>query len=418
MAQFEIVEMTAAGPQSANLGVFPDGNIAASLIPALLIQYPGRKFQPRPIKDETVDWRAREQARMADRILPPWALEPIEDHFAHVDPNNSDNVMFTPDEHYGKLDRRQSIHCRVYMNCYYDHFNLTDDERREFVWQFTGHETSVAFTQDADRIESIYTNGPNSRMAYSASDFATCGVHPSRAYAGPDLSVAYIGNEEAGYTARCVVWQEKKIYARIYGDDLQMTTGLEALGYRRAVDQSEWQGARMRTQFIAGGYDEGEDDYAEGWLMPYLDFATNVRIDETGDTPIAVIDEWGTQQGRNTNGLSEDDYCYCRGCQNAAPSGKFGHTSDTRQTYCHKCLAGRGYVRDLATGTWYPTAGDQLTALGGGDYILTSYLLRGDFTFVCPVTNERWARRRGVSFNNRLYSPEGLKLLQSQKEAA
>jgi len=415
MAQFEIVEMTAEGPQSANLGVFPDGKIAASIIPALLIQYPNRKFQPRPIKDDTTDWRAREQDRMAGREPLPWDVEPYPDHFAHRDPHNVENVIFTPDEVSGKLDRRSSIHCRVYLHRYFD---LDEDERREMVWAYTGHEARVKFATDADTIYDVYKNGPSSCMAYPADNFATDGTHPSWCYSGPDLSIAYLGSEEDGYNARAVVWADKKIVGRIYGDSLQLLQALEELGYRQTHEQNDWQGARMRTRWVSECWDDSEDEYTEGYIMPYLDFAYNIRIEDDADGCFAVVDEWGTTSARGTNGLAADDSSLCRCCSTSVPSSKIGYAEDTHASMCNRCLEAQGYVKDVAGGRWFPKTSNQIFALAGGDYVQTRWMQSDSYTFVCPVTKERWWVRRGVTINERRYSPDGARLLEERKQAA
>lgn len=287
MPSFEIVELDSAGKtRPFPVGVFPDGKTAASIIADLQGKFPNKKFQPRPIKDTTGDWRAREQRRFDEGLYEPLGLPltPIPDHFAHKALKVKANVAYTPEQQAGALDKQVSIHIKTYLARFYP--NLTIEERRKMVWDFCGEkfgdEMQIALTPED--IVRVYTNGPSSCMAGSINDdWRNLGHHPAEAYAGPDLGVAYIEDNNGNITARTLVWPEKKIYSRIYGDSDKMYLALQENGYEDA-DAADFIGARMTLiEVSVPFYDEDTDEYTNegdtGYLCPYIDRAGGVKIE-------------------------------------------------------------------------------------------------------------------------------------------
>lgn len=272
MPSFEIVELDKAGkPRPFPVGVFPDGTTAASIIKSLSAQYPEKKFQPRPLKDETNDWKAREQRRFDEQVYQPLGLDltPIKDHFAHKALKTPANVAFTPDAAHGKVDKQVSIHIRTYINRFYP--NLSIEEKRKAVWDYCGEkfgdEMELAVTQE--EIRHVYENGPSSCMSDEASNWSGLnGHHPAEVYASEDFAVAYIRNDAGRITARAVVAKQLKIFGRIYGDIDKLRIAMEQNGYKEADSYTNWIGLKLLKI---------ESD--EGYVCPYLDFASYVQVE-------------------------------------------------------------------------------------------------------------------------------------------
>lgn len=304
MASFEIVELDAAGkPRPFPAGVFPDGQSASSVLASLSARYPGKKFQPRPIKDVTSDWKAREQSRFESGVYLPlgWDLEPIKNHFAYKAIKTPKNVAFTPDDKHGQLDRQTSIHVNAYLNRFYP--QLTIEQRRKYVWDYCGEKITdgLNITQDPDKIEWVYNNGPSSCM--SGSSFAS-DEHPSRVYGGPDLGLAYLMDKTDSYPiARTVVWPDKKLFTRCYGDSHKLEEALYSEGYSRSENSTDWLGARLSTHWCEGTDDEG--DFYSGYMCPYVDFAAYAKWDGT-HLVICTYNDSGRLEIQNTGGVAYD----------------------------------------------------------------------------------------------------------------
>jgi hypothetical protein len=271
MASFEIIEFVDGKPRPFPAGVFPDGTTAASVITTLQGRYPNKKFQPRPIKDETRNWRMREQERFDQGLYTPLGLglKEIDGHFAHRAINNPKNVAYTPDGAHGQTDKQISVSINKYLLAFYP--KLTISERKKLVWDYSGEDISggLVITQDANEIESVYVNGPRSCMADRAEDYNSP-FHPVRVYGGPDLGVAYLKDDDR-ITARTVVWPDKKIFCEtIYGDVDKLFAALKAEGYKAGPYQTAWVGARLSSE------DDGND-----YVCPFIDFADYVKWDGT-----------------------------------------------------------------------------------------------------------------------------------------
>ena len=247
MPSFEIVELDEKGkPRPFPAGVFPDGATAASVLSSLKLRFPDKKLQPRPLIEQTNDWRAREQRRFDEGVYTPigWDLSPIKDHFAYRALKVPSNIAFTYNVTEGTADKQRSFHVNTYLLSFYPHLSV--QERRKYVWDFTGVDPGdiLHITQDAEEIKTVYMNGPESCMTHDLSDYDSYPFHPAEVYAGPDLAIAYL-KEENRYTARCVVWPEKKIWGRMYGDDYKLGEALKEAGYREYDNNHDFNGARI-----------------------------------------------------------------------------------------------------------------------------------------------------------------------------
>lgn len=254
------------------------------------------------------NWRFREKCRFSTgEYTPlPWTdLEPIVDHFAHVSTEDGTKIAFTEDDTKGQVDRQTRMKPGRYLAKFYPHLSQPDIQAMAVALDKA---IGVRFVETADDMERVYTNGPNSCMAHSASDYSSH-MHPVRVYAAGDLQVAYLSAldiTDANFraSARCLVWPARKRYGRIYGDEARLAAALRDLGY----EAGQLTGARLLKV-----EDENECDR---YVMPYIDGAG--RVDDRGS--YFVIDASGSTNASNTNGLAdeyeeeeeeEDDRNYC-----------------------------------------------------------------------------------------------------------
>lgn len=94
-----------------------------------------------------------------------------------------------------------------------------------------GEPPTLLIARTAEEISMVYRLGPDSCMSHGKT---VHGHEPIRAYASPDLAVAYLMRNNKP-TARCVVRPEKNVYSRIYGDSSSLTAALRANGFVHAA---------------------------------------------------------------------------------------------------------------------------------------------------------------------------------------
>lgn len=286
-----------------------DTGRSASAYCAELSHKLGCKVQPRRLVVENSDWRQREQARIDSGEYPKlpagWTLTPIADHFLHLAQRDPTMLAFTESVEKGVLDRQTLMSPGKYINRFYP--GMPQEEMKRFI-AMVDKLPDLKFARTADEVERVYTYGPNSCMAgpyeydcdedeeedyhYGIRDDRDrfdgyC--HPVRVYGDSDLAVAYLERGDK-VTARAVVWPEKKIWIRTYGDCARLERALEAEGYQ----QGSAQGARIRRLW---------DKRRRALVMPYLDGVQSVRDPGQGD--FVFIDEDGGVDCQNTSGLAD-----------------------------------------------------------------------------------------------------------------
>lgn len=213
---------------------------------------------------------------------------------------------------------------------------LTETEIQDLalVWANAFAPRELNVTDDAQEIEAVYRGGPNSCMSGGYFDSP---VHPSRVYAGPDLAVAYIGeiNDADG---RAVVWPEKKIWARTYGDDARMQAALIKAGYREGTCD-DFNGARV--QRIEHGYGT--------FVMPYLDVCGS--FDDDGD--YLILNRRGDNDGQSTNGLAGEERCRCEHCGDGFNPEQEGSYVEAADGYvCDHCYGNNYFYCEETDETW------------------------------------------------------------------
>jgi hypothetical protein len=265
---FHIVEVLPGGEvcPHPHFGFFETGAEAATAIQSQILCFaPTRKFQPRPVEDDT--WKHREQARLVTDYT-----KGLQDIQTRMKPGKY-LAKFYPDIPEPERNRLAMVIAK------YDEFELN-------------------FAHSEDEIEHVYTTGPRSCMSHSAGELAAP-VHPSRVYASPDLAVAYIVREDR-ITARAVCWPDKLRYSNIYGDRDRLSDELEELGYT----QDSFDGARLLRIPV--------EAHRGVFVCPYIDCHANVRDD--GEY-LVIDDDDGDLCAQHTNGLTGEIGEECAHCE-------------------------------------------------------------------------------------------------------
>lgn len=193
------------------------------------------------------DWEAREQERFATGVYKPvpWAKDPewmeisnlkrFRHHYIHVSASGT-NIAYTPDEKYGLRDRQVATSpAKYFSKC---SINPALAERLCRIWEASIKKDLLFFAATREEIRNVYESGPDSCMKGQPRRWYPDHPdlpHPTEVYAAGDITVAYIKRDER-ITARVVVWAERKIYGRFYGDDSSLLKNiLDGNGYQEGM---------------------------------------------------------------------------------------------------------------------------------------------------------------------------------------
>ncbi len=256
----------------------------------------GTKVQPRRIAADVDSdtWRDRERERMGngEYIAMPaeWDLEAIKDHFLHPSKDDPTKLAFIESPEKGVLDRQTRVTPGRYLERFYPHLSQT--ERNRYIAMIDKPD-GLHFAVTADEIIATYTRGPSSCMSHPTEKFQSRPVHPVKPYAGGDLQVAYLKRDGA-ITARALVWPERKLYGRVYGDIARIERALGDAGYKHGP----LVGARLTKIW--------NSDY-ERYIAPYVDFQKCLHDPDpsTRDGFLVIPEEGkGELSARHTDGFA------------------------------------------------------------------------------------------------------------------
>lgn len=152
----------------------------------------------------------------------------------------------------------------------------------------------LLLARTADEIAHVYANGPSSCMSGGKK---VDGVESVRAYASPDLAIAYFKRNDA-ITARALVCPERKVHSRIYGDITAFETVLSRAGYKNIYSAAKTQDfkafdglrlAPLRAKGWRPAHKTYEDAEEPVLIAPYFDCGRAAWWDgeylRIGDTP-------------------------------------------------------------------------------------------------------------------------------------
>jgi hypothetical protein len=281
-----------------------------------------------------LDWRTREQMRFSNGLHTPapWHNEPWyqakhNELFCHISKKQPGSVAFTENAAKGAADRQTPMRPGRFLNKFFSDV-LTNEQIEGWCAELSVRlaEDELKITQDADEVEEVYLGGPDSCMSKSLNHYSSP-VHPVRVYAGPDLALAYLGSRDDA-KARCVVWPERKIYSRLYGDVSRLKIILEDAGYSEgALD-----GARIQRI-----------EYGNGFVVPYIDRGED--LDDDGD--YLVIGRGGISSF-STDGTAGNSWM-CPHCENDRDEDEASYVSDAGETWCSSCVQHHTFYCEYST---------------------------------------------------------------------
>ncbi len=341
--------------------------------------------------EQAKEWREREKARLADgtytnvpsgwiynnwfvdqnkkEITWPdgtrWYPPRYPDHFAHISVDKVATIAFTESEQKGMRDRQTRINPGKYLTRFFSEW-LSPSDIQSLATQMGADyndDAELCFAKTADEIEDVYLKGPRSCMSHPTSQFSSP-VHPTRVYAGFDLELAYL-KRNGGITARALVWPEKKIYSRLYGDEVRLQTMLGRNGYE--YNPSGFDGAKI-TKLM----------HNDAYVVPYFDHLDGAQ--DAGGHLILRADSSRSLccDGDCQNGLSEEHY-RCESCgENLGEDG--GYHDDDSDQYCHSCWSENRWQCDYS-GEWIYSDSESPTD------VRTSVRTRNDVT---TYNTEMW----------------------------
>lgn len=327
--------------------LFNSGEEAAAQAEALTA-YHGRKFQPRLVATLDKNWREREEKRFKDGTYTPvpWADEQwwqncrySHDHYAHLSKDRELMIAFTLNATTGELDKQQRMTVGRYLSIYLvERGVINPDTYQKWVDRvavdFEPDIYKLSFARTANEIVNVYLRGPRSCMSHATHNYGSQPHHPVSVYAGPDLAVAYMQRTDSfSITARTVVWPERKVYTRLYGDDSgKLAYLLEKEGYTKG----DLQGARLTRISLKKNPDYGVPSGA--FVAPYLDSVGKLRDDGT----YLVIDKDG-DLGSSTGGWATDNRIECMECGTrftGEAQQVWNHAGNGMEYVCRPCYVG------------------------------------------------------------------------------
>ncbi len=235
----------------------------------------GYKVQVRKNSPPDTKWREREIKRLEDGTYKPmpkaWDLPPIPDHFLHLSVKEPGQVAFTPSVEHGEQDRQVHSRPGAYVKKFYPELDQRQIGRYSALATCDG---GLEIITDGEEMARVYRLGeqgaaPESCMKY---DFVRSGhggprtpVHPIEVYAAGDIALSCL-RQDGAIVARCLVWPERRLFTRPYGDIAKITAILEADGFTRA----NFIGAKLRR--VTFKYDD--QTY---YVCPYVDESMSVQ---------------------------------------------------------------------------------------------------------------------------------------------
>ena len=274
------------------------------------------KVSFRASTDESRTWRERERSRFSngEYIGVPWsdsyAGDNGGDHYAHLSIKTPGLIAFTKSPEHGVQDRQTTMRPGKYLQEFYNgQFDL--ETVAQYIAACAAEHLELQIATSVDDVVAVYMNtGITSCM--DGNHFKRASTHPCRVYGDSDLGVAYYGPID-DINARAVVWSERKIYSRLYGN----TSVLERLLQKIAGwTKGSLKGARIRAI---------DSDHG-GYVIPYIDYIDGAEVDGKwlvlGDGDISCNE---TQGYSDASRYAECEHCglqiyedesYCESCEN------------------------------------------------------------------------------------------------------
>jgi hypothetical protein len=196
--------------------------------------------------------------------------------------------------------------------------------------------------------------------------------HPLLVYGDSDISLAYMLNDDDRVKARVLVWQERKLYGRFYGDYESLRKALNDMGYS---SDDTFHGAKIRRIF---------DDSEGRLVLPYLDGCNTVR--EYSEDYLK-IDHHGDILADTTNGLARKSViAMCDSCEediiDESDSNTIYLSRNRTRIYCNYC---RDEYTFVCNSTYDSVHNDYVSYVDGESY--ASWIVDNEANY-CDKSNE------------------------------
>ena len=335
----------------------------------------GKKHQVRRVANNE-DWRKREMDKFTngEYDIPFWLVSYAEtllqygydghDKFVHVSKLDPSKIAYTQDADKGERNIQTQIKVGSYIQQSTKEMPMTIV--REIALAHAKHyaPNEVQFAISADDIVDVYANGPNScmggqdtsgRVASGKKDASffnyinDVSCHPASVYGDSDLSLAYIKDDDR-ITARCLVWADKKIFGRSYGDSERIESALRNLGYQFGY----FNGAKIKHIICENNREI---------VLPYLDHIQHVKV---LNSEWLEIDRNGDILGDSTNGIANLNQESCENCEDTCRETYEVYTGRRySQSWCEGCRDNNAFY---CTGTDLYVDNDEETTIDGESY--------------------------------------------------
>lgn len=245
----------------------------------------------------------------------PWAKEPWATYappFHHAHLSVDGRVLFWRSPQEAQADATaSSSKPGSYLKAYFGDV-LTPRQIEEWVHKADPPgEIEISGTDPESIYEAYRSVGHSSCMAYEdgSSTWATPGrKSPVRVYGAGDLAVALL-RRQGQIVARALVWPEKKVAGRQYGDDRRMRLALKEAGYTLDGGEDNCMDTWGSGNFSGARLLKIPSDNSGEWVMPYIDLRYGVK--DEGDHFILHRDY---DPAHNTDGTlygCDDDASWC-----------------------------------------------------------------------------------------------------------
>ena len=264
-------------------------------------------------------------------------------HWVHVsiDPDKPDMIAYTRTLKDGMRDRQVRVKLGRYLAQ-----TFGDKLSPQKIAQLVARHNEIQceklhwhIAMTPKRIETVYRRGPNSCMGHGRASYDhrlddDHDIHPACVYGAGDLGVAFL-RRGGRITARALVWPDRKVFGRIYGDEERLRRALDEAGY-----QSEYQHRRkIRNEggdcYITGGFNGARllrFEVGDVLAAPYMDNDYGLirfhREPAYANSGFAMMTTRYDDACSMTNGLSEHDGEPCSACGDSIPDGEQNHTAE------------------------------------------------------------------------------------------
>lgn len=347
------------------------------------------------------EWRSREERHLQDGTYSciPSFLDPytLKDHYLHLS-KKIPLLEYTQSEIKGSQGVLSSISLKGYLENYHPDMKRKEITRLEkeysdFVMQTDG----LLFAATKEEITRVYRQYNKHSASLSAScmrhSFKHLPCHPCAVYAAGDLQVAYLKNENGETTSRSLVWPQKKLYSRVYGDG-SLHGLLKIRGYRKSSYYGKDQGCKddgspLYPAMVGAQLLKIKIPGNSAYVLPFIDDIVGVEIKSNH---IELVDyrqsvcSVTNRSGATVSKLDPTHLCARCGANHNGLFRYVYHNGSDRNQWCIPCVNEESY-RCEATGFYYTNEVKKYNMETGGVW---SHLAFRSSGFTCAATGKNY----------------------------